>query len=149
MCSSNTPYLIVILRWQRHIKSMSTLKCEKKNRVGKSQVPQAERKTSLATLQPWRGVHFLPVLSCLFSRSFLLRRSADLCTLHYLSVSLFTSPPSSYSMFCSRPEIFTYLFSNAFFNTNLLFFCVSAKQIFIGAAWGREWHLRRFVPPVV
>lgn len=63
LSSQNTPCLTVILRWQRRRQSMTTLKCEKQNRVGKSQAPQAEKETSSATVQPCRGIHFLPVLS--------------------------------------------------------------------------------------
>lgn len=70
LSSQNTPCLTVILRWQRRRQSMTTLKCEKQNRVGKSQAPQAEKETSSTTVQPCRGIHFLPVLSFSFPRTF-------------------------------------------------------------------------------
>lgn len=91
--SQNTPCLTVILA--EALLEMSTCKCEKKkNRDGKSRAPRGERETSSATLQPRRGVHFLPVLSCpdscvLFSPW----HAADLCTLPTCHFKI--PPPSS------------------------------------------------------
>lgn len=126
--------------------SMSTLKCEKKNRIGKSQAPRAEGGNKLGNISALarRSPFFLFPLVCFLVVFFLRRSAPSLHSTHTLYVSL--EHPSGY-FFSSAPPVLKCLciyFLNEFFSANLLF-CVSAKQIFYRRYGAEEWRLKRFV----